>query len=453
MGASNKNGFLISMDRLVLSLTLILYIAIYFMFDVSKDSSFFALVSIVIYLLCIWSLKKQLIEPFGCTGVVLLYFFLSEFGLCIVYSLFGINAINFPSRTIDFLNNTYYTKAILLGNIAMMAYTIGATRKKRVFSNINNENDKNYNDNTKKAIFVIGIILLVYSLLVMVFLFITGRISASMDYSLYREAAFSSSFYSYMIVLYSFGGCFVFAVAEKKQFIYSSILFGLTAFMLLITGNRGEVLFPTLAIYGVLKARKIHIKKVYILAAIIVLILIIPFISTARHAGGWTSLIANYSTDLWKSILDTFTEIGIQIRLTVYVVSEYFTGTRKLIFGYSYYEFLLRWFGFILPSSITDFIPEGFNFRTVYATMGFNQVAESFANFGLPGVICFHYIIGLFMGSKEQKVNNALDVAILGACCSVFINMTRNKYSFVPTHLLFICIFYFIIRFLTKRRA
>ncbi|MBR4575107.1 MAG: O-antigen polysaccharide polymerase Wzy [Lachnospiraceae bacterium] len=445
---SSRGYYFIKSDRLLLYLLLLIYVILYSILDINQLSFPIAIGSILVYVVCIVSLKKSLIDPLGCTGVVLLYFFLSHFGLSIVHALFGVDGLKYPSRTIDFLSSVNYPDALVLANIAMLSYTIAATRKQSHDSH--GYNAPIINDATNNVIFFIGSLLLIYSFIVMLVMFLRGQVSASMDYKLYREAAFSNPFYSYMIVLYSFGGCFIFSVAERRQFIFAGVLFGLTAIMLLITGNRGEVLFPSLAIYAILRVRKIYFKKIFIVLGVIALIIIIPFISSARHAGGWVQLFQIYSSNFFSSILDTFSEIGIQIRLTVYILNEYVAGTRKLLWGYSYYECFLRWFRWILPTKISDFVPKSFNFRSEYSTMGFNQVAESFANFGLLGVVAFHYIIGGFMGKREKTINRPIDVAILGACCSVFINMTRNKFSFVPTHLLFIFAFYLLIRVITK---
>ena len=403
----------------------------------------FSVLSIIIYLFCIYSLRKANLQPLGCTGVILLYFFLTEFGLSIVYTLFGTNAIRFSDNILFFLKSENYTRSIILAIIAMLFYTLGATQQSDNPVCITAMHSRT--DTTPKIVYGIGIILLVYSFLVMSGLFLTGTITFSMDYSEYRDVVFANSYYSYMIVLFSFGCCFAFAAVNEDKIIIPIILAGLTSVMLLLTGNRGEVFFPALAVFGILKIRKIRIPKLLIMIAILGVILLVPYITHTRHSGGWWATELKYTKDFFSSVADTLTEMGIQIRLTTFILDDIQNGTRTLIYGYSYYEFLLRWAGRFFPINIIEYIPASYDFKNAYATMGFNQVAESYANFGIVGVAIFHYLLGLILGKKEHNISSVLDLAVLGACCSVFINMTRNKFSFVPTHLCYIFILYLLL--------
>ena len=96
--------------------------------------------------------------------------------------------------------------------------------------------------------------------------------------------------------------------------------------------------------------------------------------------------------------------------------------------------------------------PASFDFGESFLGMGFNQIAEGYANFGIFGAIIYFFTIGFFLGKNESMRLSLVRLGFIGCICSELINVSRNKFAFFWGHVLIIYILYFAILFLVNKK-
>lgn len=433
------------MKKIVMSVYILIIVlafaAIELLFGTSvspKIATIYALIASLVSIFCFWANNK--ISLVGLTGVILLYTILTQFGLVIIYYFLGSSFLeNYSTYTLRFLESDQLAKAILLGAIAIIIYTISAniSLKYESFTYVERNEDKT---NNNKILVGVGYLFLIIVLLFYCFYIAIGAFKIGGSYSEFRDNVISTSnIYAYILMLYSMGIIFVVAAGNKKQIKYGLLLYCMSAFILLMTGNKGEVFYSVLACIGVTKYRKFKInKKIFLLFFLIVFVLI-PFVTANRETG-----IANSINNISVNFTDAFTEMGMQIRVSVYVLEEFARGTRELMYGYSYCSPVINIISKIVPLlGLKVTVPLDYNFLTEYAGMGFSQVAESYCNFGIWGILIFYFIIGKTMSQKEKSCMDEYQLAFWGCLTSILINATRNRFAFVLGQTLMI---YIVIR-------
>lgn len=395
------------------------------------------------------------IAAFGLSGVVLLYTALTQFGLVVVYFLIGEeNLSDIASWTLMFLKSENLVKGVSLGIIAVCAYMIGiemATSKSQLMSMRKKyqgemPQEKNYTLKT-------GYLMLLFTLIVLLYYIVTGQLSLSGTYSEFTSLRTGNTFWSYLIVIYATGIAYVVSVGNKAQIRKGIILYMISGTVLFLTGNKGEVLYAALACVGVYQYRGNKISLKMVIAGLLVLFILIPFISESRNEGG---VLKSLST-IGLNYTDSLTEMGMQIRLSVYCLDDFQNGTRDFLLGYSYIspfvniiDSLLFNIGIRLP------VPPSYNFEARFPGYGFSQIAESYCNFGVYGVIGFYLLMGFILSKIESKEVelSPLKLAYFTSIITILINATRNRFSFVPGQILIMTFIYFAIKILidSKRK-
>lgn len=250
------------MKKVVMSVYILIIVlafaAIELLFGTSvspKIATIYALIASLVSIFCFWANNK--ISLVGLTGVILLYTILTQFGLVIIYYFLGSSFLeNYSTYTLRFLESDQLAKAILLGAIAIIIYTISAniSLKYESFTYVERNEDKT---NNNKILVGVGYLFLIIVLLFYCFYIAIGAFKIGGSYSEFRDNVISTSnIYAYILMLYSMGIIFVVAAGNKKQIKYGLLLYCMSAFILLMTGNKGEVFYSVLACIGVTKYRK-----------------------------------------------------------------------------------------------------------------------------------------------------------------------------------------------------
>ncbi len=415
-----------------------------------KGATIIAIIASAVAVACFWTNCK--LSMIGMTSVIMLYTILTQFGLVAIYYILGETYLqNYTSYTLRFLKSGQLSEAILLGTIAIITYAIAANvelTQQRIVMPFRRNVAENLSDNK-------GIVNIGYAFLIIVFLFYCfylaiGAFKVGGSYSEFRDNVISTSnIYAYILMLYSMGIVFVIAAGDKKQIKIGIILYCLSAFILLMTGNKGEVFYSVLACIGVAKYRDFKVDKKIILLMCAIVFVIIPFVTANRETG-----ISNSINNVSLNFTDAFTEMGMQIRVSVYVLDEMVRGTRNLMFGYSYYAPVINIISKIVPFiGLRLVTPSDYNFLTKYAGMGFSQVAESYCNFGIVGIIIFFFVIGKMMAKKERSKLNRYQLAFWGCITSILINAARNRFAFVLGQALIIYIVITVIELYDRHRG
>ncbi|MGL5382549.1 MAG: O-antigen polysaccharide polymerase Wzy, partial [Culicoidibacterales bacterium] len=122
-------------------------------------------------------------------------------------------------------------------------------------------------------------------------------------------------------------------------------------------------------------------------------------------------------------------------------------------YGFSYINPLVNILDAFIPTNIRLVAPMSFNFQELYASWGFSQVAESYANFGVIGVMLYHFIIGFLIRNMEMKQLRGSDLALWGSIVAILINVTRNRFALFFGQAFILLLIITLIRFLSSKNV
>lgn len=376
------------------------------------------------------------------SSVLLLYTILTEFGLFIPYALFGENVLSlYKDFTLLFLTSACLGSALLLGNIAVISYDI--SRLLYIKSHhINTQLSINttYRLNAD-SIGVISTLLIAFVLFYFLINVLMGNMKLFGTYDDYIEFSHSSSFYPYVLVTFYAGVLYLSVSGTVKERLIGWTLWFLVVIIFAFNGNKGEFLYSLLAVIGLKGVLGQKLSWKMILGGLLILIVVIPSITLLRHEG-----IANSLGSITGSFMGAFVEMGMQIRTTVYTLEYLNDGTFDFLYGQSYYQPIIN-----ILTPFMDHTVATAHVTEMFPGYGYNQVAESYLNFGLIGVIAFYFLVGYFLCKYENKLKDLLQLAFLGTITCVLINASRNYFAFVPGQIVIMSIFYFYFKATTKK--
>lgn len=371
----------------------------------------------------------------GLAHVHFLYAALCAFGLDWMYTLIGDYTLDhIKTANLFFLYSPNYHGAIVLSMIAFLFYPVGCALGKKSNSNVVSTTD---DKSLQKIITIVGICFLSLSVLFFIYMLVSGLVSIGMDYSLFREVAYDNEFYRWVIMIYSIGICWAISCGNVKQQRIAWILFCFSAAIFFLTGNKGEVLYALLTVIAIMRYKGLKISVKLILALTFIAFVLIPIVTSSRHHGGVFENIG----DLALNFSGFFVELGMQLRCTVMILDDYARGARDFLLGYSYYGPIVN---HIPGLHMED--PYSFDFKDAFATMGFNQIAEGYANFGTIGAISYFTITAWFLSNNESKQLSMPKLALVGAICSEMVNISRNKFMPFFPHIAIILIVYLFVK-------
>ena len=401
--------------------------------------------TIVFLIINLYFAVDKKLQIFGFTHAHLLYASISAF--CVGWVCYFVSRDSvyktLSSYSSRFLDSPMYAKAIILSMLAFLIYIFGAEvgRTLSMNKNADSEMAEVRNRAESRVLANIGIIFIGLSFVAFAIFILLGRVSLSMNYTQFRNAMESFSLYKYMLFLYEVGICFVVACGNTEQLRFGVILYIAVATVFFLTGNKGEVLYGLLACIAILRYKGVKIKLKYVLWLAVLVFLIIPFVTAARSEGVLESL-----SSIGINFTGFFVELGTQVRCTVYVLEQVFSGSRQLIWGYSYYNPIVNIFNRIIPFvDISIQAPASFDFKTAFLSMGFNQIAEGYANFGAIGSCLYFFITGAFLSKNEGKIMSDAELGYIGAVCAILINVSRNKFAFFWGQVLIVSLLYMIV--------
>lgn len=386
-------------------------------------------------------------NKFGMSAALFAYLIFTQFGMSTIYYLFGPNSLSSFSRTtLNFLNSGMYNKAIILGLIASISYVYGSRLGSR-FKIKKTKITLPENEIENKLVYYTGLLFLILTLLYLLFFILSGRVRLGMSYHSYLNSGIVNSLYSWILFMYSIGICFVVSVSQSSKLRLGWMLFSLSALIFFSTGNRGEVLYATLAAMGIMYYKSEKLKFKYIFFALGLIFLVIPFIRNTRNLETINSL-----DFLTVNTFDAIAEMGHQLRLSVLILEEFSFGAREYLFGFSYYNPVINLIDNFVPWSIRLVPPSDFNFESSFSGLGFSQVAESYANFGILGVISYHFFIAFMLRKAEARNLSGITLAYWGAILAILINATRNRFAFVVGQLFVLTVVYAVLKIFSNKK-
>ncbi len=406
--------------------------------------------------------RSNSISLLGLTHVHILYTSLSSFGLAWIYYFWG-ESEALKSVSSGVISSIFYlptySKAIILSSLAFLCYSFAVNINIRNYDNKKLYNDfsielyyenkiNNFEKHFQMFLAWTGVFFIFMFFLFIMVMILTGKISLKMSYTTFMERVSSNDIYSYLILLYSVGICYIIACAEGNVKIIGLALYTVVAIVLLITGNRGEVFYALLACLGMVRRKGKKLNWKIIIGLLIIVFVFIPFISQNRSNG-----VINELSKITVSFTGFLAEIGGQLRCTTVVIDQFENGSRSYLYGYSYYNPIINIFDRMIPFvNLRISQPSSFNFKEIFASWGFNQVAEGYANLGVLGSCLYFYITGSYLAKCENNkgLHNS-DLAFYGSICAVLINVSRNKFAFFWGQILIILFIYYFIKIICNR--
>ncbi len=377
---------------------------------------------------------------------LLLYTVATQFGLVLVYYFFGRDSVAYPDSTISFLQSPLMPKAMIMGAVAITAFRAGTliARKRNRVENIAILTVGRA-DHSARRMYVAGFALLVVVLAYFLFNILVGNMSLTSTYRLFRQSGvYGSAAFSYILILYYVGTAYLASAGPIMKHRLGWLIWLAIAGILALNGNKGEFMYSLLAVVGMkgIQGQKISGRLLALLA--VMLFLIIPVITSLRSIG-----IAGNLASAQLSPFDAFTEMGMQIRMNVFVMQDLENGRYGMLYGASYYQPVLNLLTpFLTHTQATAGV------RQIYGGYGFSQVAEGYLNFGAAGILLYFGIVGYLIGRWEVRVRSSATLAYLGTIVCILINVTRNYFAFVPGQILIVTvIFYFVDRFRVGKRS
>lgn len=401
----------------------------------AKLSAVYALVTIG---LITFTILKRDSHRLTYSSALLLYTVATQFGLVIPYLLIGRSvADNYTDYTLRFMDNLYLVPAIILGVIAITSYEFGVQlSKEKNFNTVLLKSFVEKNDGgTERRMYLIGIFSLIMVLLFFAYHIFTGGTKLFSTYEMYRESsAYTSSIYSYILIFFYVGTIYLASAGEILQHKIGWLLWLLLVIVFALNGNKGEFLYATLAVLGMkgTEGKKINGKLVVVI--LLLVFLVIPSITALRGIG-----VAENLSQVSFNPIEAFTEMGMQIRTSVYGLEDISFGKYDYLYGRSYWQPV---FNIITPFLTHTQATAGI--RELYPGFGYNQVIESYVNFNILGTLMYFFSTGLFLGKFENKRMNKCQLAYLGTITCILINATRNYFAFVPGQILMVSLIYFL---------
>lgn len=372
------------------------------------------------------------------SSALLLYTVATQFGLVIPCLLIGRGVVdNYSDYTLRFLDNLYLAPAIILGVIAVTSYELGVQFSRENCSSavLLKNSVKIIDDNSERRMYLVGIFSLSAVLLFFAYHILTGGTKLFSTYEIYRESsACTSSIYSYILILFYVGTIYLASAGEILLHKIGWFLWLMLVVVFALNGNKGEFLYATLAVLGMkgTEGKKINGKLVVVI--LLLVFLVIPSITALRGIG-----VADNLSQISFNPFDAFTEMGMQIRTSIYGIEDVATGKYNYLYGRSYWQPI---FNIITPffshSQATAVMKED------YWGYGFSQVIESYINFDVFGTMIYFFLVGFFLGRVENKPMSKCQLAYLGTITCILINATRNYFAFVPGQILMVSVIYFV---------
>ena len=372
----------------------------------------------------------------GFSLVLMMYLIFTQFGICMFVYAIPISIVEGSGYyNSEWINGINFIKAVELGIIALIVYALAVVWKQN--SELGRRKSLSYVNwkvfESSDGLYYSGLLLLIMSLFSLICCIATGLFKLSGNYFDFRNFIDANeTFWSLIVMFTNIGIVFCFASGNRKNKNIFYIIFGFIALIILGTGNKGEILYPLLAVFGININKNGKIDKKIIITGLIILLVIIPSITLLRYDG-----VLKSNSTLFLSLAGAFIEMGAQLRLSVFILDGIGTGSMGFIGGYSYISPFINIIDNIIPFISGLSMPQTYASWENFYKYGFSQVAESYANFGIYGVIIFHLLLGRLV-SFFDLTNDPRKLCLYGAWVTLFIIMTRNRFSSVPGQMLLV---------------
>lgn len=338
-----------------------------------------------------------------------------------------------------YFNNTYLSFTLAAVGLAINSFFIGAgllglfgKRYKYV-----SQTPESILESGNQSIFRFGIGLLALCSLYIAVMMLFGFLPLFGSYLDYVKSLSTAPLYHLFLVLLSVGTTFTLATGSYAQIRRHLIWILIPSFLLLITGNRGEIFYAAASSAAILSLRGFVFRFRSILMGVFILFVLIPSIRQIRHIALPERDIGGISLNLTDGIM----ELGYQVRPLALTI-QWIRNGEPLAYGGTYLLPIQRIIALALPFIEREPI-EGnrLNIAGRVAGMGYSVIAEAYFNFGEVGLVIIMACIGYFL-TLANRASSTRSLALYGAITAVLINSLRNTFIFVPGQVIIVLILF-----------
>lgn len=388
---------------------------------------------------CLFLILNKTIRIIPISTFILLYMVIQAFGIPLAMLIDEKTATEYLFREKLFYGN-FLGEYISLSIAAISSILLSLLLFKKNKNIANNEFENNGSLNevgNKNFYYVIGVTLIVVFGLYMSFNFLTGAMPISYsEYKLWQE----NRTQNYLQFGFWFGCLFAISSCRKKQVPFLLLIFIIPSVILIMTGNRNDVLYPLIISLGVYIYRFRRIPVIPLLLVTIFITVISPVISSTRTQG--VELSVNES--LKELIASSLNEFGSQLTPISHVF-QWIDNGENYAYGSTYiYGSLVGIFSPFFSSLSLWFSSSRFNISERLPALGFSMSGEILFNFSIWGVVIIYLILGVYWIKKESQNLDTDQLVRYSFVCFSLLVLVRNSFSTYITVIIMFLILYFL---------
>ncbi|MCY9006775.1 O-antigen polysaccharide polymerase Wzy [Peribacillus frigoritolerans] len=444
----------------LLSRLILFILAIFSVILILKSTNLNIEVILVIYgigaIFLVIQLNTIPIQKFGPAYSIMLYTILTQFGFAIVYLIANKDVYINELYVNRHLYINYLPQVFAISFVGCYSFFIGI-RSSEVFGIKQKKEEKS--ELTTRTIlfrkrlrenylFISTIIIYIFAIVLLAVTVKEGLLYK--DYSVVKEVFGEKSFLAYLQNFFWVAVIPIALLGENKTFKINIIPMGIIILILLLTGNRNDVLIPLAIGFSIYCLVKKRVPKILLYIGLLILFVINPAISATRKDGGLSL------TDLSWGFSDALIEMGGQVNPFTVVVFLVENGFDKL-HGLSLILPTISIFNLNIYYSTSDFLNSVFHIPNILALQdhygqAFSMMGEMWLNFGVIGVVACYYIYGYYSNKIEKSSLSSVQLIFYGQFSILMMYWVRNSLMFNIIIIIFSVLLYSIIWLLSNFR-
>lgn len=401
------------------------------------------------------------ITTLGPAHILILYTLVSSFG----YDMLVLFGGDFYFNTVSSIRHAYMdyfnkANAICFIGTTVLLYAVTSIRKHSFNDSAELKKHFSFDFYERKLYLKVSFLIVSLYSLILLLAAVTGKLPLT-SYADVRDWLSTQPFLSYLLRLtwVSIPTYFFFAESRQEYFMFFVPL-GIMFFILMITGNRNEILYPTAVAIGVFIWKRYHFQdkhklpKIIIVGALIVVFILNPLISSTRKNGLSISVLLTGSF----GVSDALLELGQQLNpfsIILYAldqgITSYKYGMTFIVPTISILSLNLVW-GTSLYNNSIDYNPTILLNSLGHYGRGFSFIAEFYYNFGLLGMVICMFILGRYMGKRENATLSKRKLLFYFQIMPFYMIISRNICGYNIVIIVFACILNLFIQMISQTR-
>lgn len=412
-------------------------------------------------LLLIYTFFEKNITTLGCAHIFILYILVSSFGYDLLV-LFGGDLFFDTISSIRHAYLDYFNKANALCyiGVAVLVYGISSIQKSNISDPITLKKRLSFDSLERRLYLQLCLAIISLYSFILLMSVVTGRLPLT-NYADVKDWFSTQPFLSYLLRLAWVAiPTYIYFAESKQEYISFFIPLGIMFLILMITGNRNEILYPAAVAVGISIWKRCYFQgktklpKLIIVGILIVVFVLNPLISSTRQSG---LSISNLITGSF-GVSDVLLELGQQLNpfsIILYALDQEITsfkyGMTLIVPTVSILSLNLMWGTSIFNDSI-EYNPTVVLNHLGHYGRGFSCIAEFYYNFGMIGMIVCLFIIGRYMGKRENATFSKRKILFYFQIMPLLMVFSRNILGYNVLIIIFALALNLLVQFIAQTR-